>query len=150
MSKRSTETCEKCGIRASKRVVEIEVDGGEGRTVLGRRVDFSAIIGCWECPKCQNRQCVYMKLAVDPDRPVVTAYEKLFGPADGQALAALAVFNNQAIIDFGEDWVEQFGDEGVEKMLTMLIAGLRRECGDEWAISLQEAGVSFVKEGVEA
>ena len=147
MSERTKATCDKCHRTASQQVVEIEVDGGTGRTVLGRRVDVSAIIGCWECPKCRNRQCVYMKLATDPDRPLVTAYEKLFGPADEQALAGLAVFNNQAITDFGEDWVEKFGDEGVEKMLTMLIGGLKRECGDEWATSLQEAGVSFVKHG---
>jgi hypothetical protein len=123
-------------------------DEGNGRTVLGRIMPLSVVVKYWTCPKCGEPNAVSLSLPLDLDRPIVTAYENTFGPADELTLKALAVLNNQAISDFGEDWQQKFQDNA-KSMIVGVVNIMKEQYGDEWAEALIEVGVSFVKHGEE-
>lgn len=146
MSDRIKNKCDKCHRTSSNRVIEIEMEGRVGRTALGRKVDILPQIGVWECPKCSYRQVVNFTLPLDPDQPLLAAYESKFGPADNRAIAALAAVNDQFIVKFGDDWGTDFGKETVEWMLSQIIEPAKNHFGDEWATAIREADFSFIEE----
>lgn len=147
MSDRIKKRCENCNRRSSGRVIAMEVDGKAGRTVLGRKVDLLPRLRVWGCPHCYHWQVVNLTLPLDPDRPILAAYERKFGPADDRVIAALAAVNDQFIFKFGDDWATRFGMDSIERLLSQVVEVAKNQFGDEWTTAIQEIEFSFVEQG---
>ena len=145
MSDRMKNMCGKCHRTSVNRVIEVEVEDQVGQTVLGRKVDHRPLIEIWSCPKCSYRQVVGFKLPLDPDQPLLAAYERKFGPADGRAINAL--INDQFMEKFGEDWGANFCEGSIEGLLSELIETSKAHFGDDWATAILDSDFSFVEEG---
>jgi hypothetical protein len=127
--------------------LEIEPPG-QGRTVLGRKVALTPRITFWRCPHCKKPQVLKLDLPLDPDAPLVRAYEQRFGQPDESALAALAKLNADFLRHFGEDWQRQFGGAGkVQAIVQMAVQKFKDQCGDDWATQMVQADWEFINDG---
>ena len=145
MSDRITNKCGKCHRTSVNRVIEVEVEDQIGQTVFGRKVDHRPLIEIWNCPKCSYRQVVGFKLPLDPDQPLLAAYERRFGPADGRTIKALAWINDQFIEKFGDDWGAS--EDTIESLLSEVIETSKAHFGDDWATAILDSDFSFVEGG---
>ncbi len=149
MTKKSY-TCTSCHRTvAGPKVKTMTIDSPKpGRTVLGRQVPLSAKVGYWQCPKCGKANAESFSLMLDPDAPLVRAFEKHFGTPDTSAIHALAKLNNDFIREFGEDWQDQFGgDEKVEVLIRMTVQSFKNQCSENWAAAMAQSDLEFVRHG---
>jgi hypothetical protein len=130
--------------------VSIRLDEGYGRTCLGRSVPFAVDIDAVDCPHCGRLTTHSMGLPLDPDAPVLEAFEQFIGgPATDEQKEALRSFLEA--FAYSPDVKEDTPDEGDlcfflrSDQLLLLFTELYGELGDNWWVHLMN--VEFKREG---
>lgn len=129
--------------------VPIRFEEGNGRTRLGRSVPFAVNVNAVVCPHCERLTTHSMDLPLDPDAPVLEAFEQFIGgPATDEQKDALRSFVEAFVAS--PDVMKNTPDEGDPcfslgpDQLHRLFTELHRQVGDDWWVQL--TNIEFKRE----